>query len=60
MEFLKSIDATTWSVVAGGLSVIALVCFLKITKYLLKVALIAAVAAGIIYRLYDAGIIKLP
>ena len=60
MEFLESMNPTTWSVLAGGLVIIGLILFLKFSKTVLKIILIAAVLAAIVYVLIEAGVIALP
>jgi hypothetical protein len=53
-------DATTWSVLVGGLVIIALILFLKFIKSALKILLITAVLAAVAYVLIDAGVFPLP
>ncbi len=60
MEFLESMDVTTWTVLIGGIVIISLIPFLKFIKSVLKGILIVAVLAAISYVLIDAGIIPLP
>lgn len=60
MEFPESMDATTWTVLIGGMVIISLIPFLKFIKSVLKGVLILAVLAAISYVLIDAGVIPLP
>lgn len=60
MEFIESMDATTWMMVLSCSVIIALVLFAKAIKSVLKLAVIAVMLACIAYFLQQAGIIQLP
>jgi hypothetical protein len=60
MDFLKSMDASTWAAVLGGLAAVVVILLVKFLRGFSKGVLIAAVIAAAACMLYNAGVFQLP